>query len=104
GMVLRRLRALGLSRVGRALDALLDDHGIDIVIFNECNEGVHRLGEHPFLVTLWDVDDHDWPEFPDIFTDRMFERRTRHRAEALARATGVIVNSETGARRVRDLY
>jgi glycosyltransferase involved in cell wall biosynthesis len=104
GAVMRRLRRLGLRRLGRHLDALLDDHGIDLVILTECTEIGLRIGDHPFIVTVWDVFHRDHPEFPEIFTDRIFERWERARNALVTRAIAVIANSPSGARRIARLY
>src|ERR1700730_9023292 len=104
GAILRRLRRLGLRRFGRHLDALLDDCGIDLVILTECAEIAYRIGDHPFIVTLWDFYHRDHPGFPEVFTDRVFERRERIYRVTLTRAVAVIVDSPYAARRVVSLY
>jgi glycosyltransferase involved in cell wall biosynthesis len=104
GAILRRLRRLGLQRLGRHLDALLDDHGVDLVILTECTEVGLRIGDHPFIVTVWDVFHRDHPEFPEIHTDRIFEQWERTRQAMLTRALAVIVSSSSGARRIVALY
>lgn len=104
GAILRRLRRLGLRRLGRHLDALLDDHGIDLVILTESTEIGFRIGDHPFIVTIWDVFHRDHPEFPEIYTDRIFERWERTRHAMVTRAIAVIANSPSGARRIARLY
>lgn len=102
--ILRRLRRLGLRRLGRHLDALLDDHGIDLALFNECGEYPRRIGDHPLIVTVWDLDHRDHPEFPEAFADRVFERRERDLRVMLNRSAAVIANSVSGADRIADLY
>jgi glycosyltransferase involved in cell wall biosynthesis len=102
--VLRRLRRLGLRRLGRHLDALLDDHGIDVAFLNEMGDIAWCIGDHPFIITLWDVDHRDHPEFPEAFADRLFEQRERMARITLTRAIAVIGNSASGARRIADLY
>ena len=85
--LLSRLRRFGLPRLGRHLDALLDDHRIDLVILNEDAEGALRIGDHPLLITIWDLDHRDHPEFPEWFSDRRYERQERALATTLGRAT-----------------
>lgn len=104
GAILRRLRRLGFPRLGRHLDALLDDHTIDLAILTECTEIGLRIGDHPFIVTVWDVFHRDWPEFPDVYKDRLFERWERTRRAMVTRAIAVIANSPSGARRISSLY
>jgi glycosyltransferase involved in cell wall biosynthesis len=104
GAVLRRLQRLGLRRLGRHLDALLDDYGIDLVILTECTNIGLRIGDHPFIVTVWDVLHRDHPEFPDIYRERIFERWERTRQAMVTRAIAVIANSSSGARRIASLY
>src|SRR5262249_35549682 len=102
--VLRRLRRLGLRRLGRHLDALLDDNSIDLVVFNEITDSVLRIGDHPFVATVWDLNHRDYPEFPEAYSDRTFERRERPLANSLTRALAVITNSPSGSRQVTNLY
>jgi glycosyltransferase involved in cell wall biosynthesis len=102
--VLGRLRRLGLTHLGRHLDALLDKNGIDLVLLNENGEASLRIGAHPFIVTMWDVDHRDHPEFPEWFSDRGFEREERALAVTLTRALAVVANSASGARRLCRLY
>ena len=102
--VLRRLRRLGLRRLGRHLDAFLDDYDIDLAVLNDCGDVALRIGDHPVIVTVWDVDHRDHPEFPEEYADRLFERQERWFRAMLTRAMAVIVNSRSGARRIAKLY
>jgi glycosyltransferase involved in cell wall biosynthesis len=102
--VIRRLRRLGLRRLGRHLDALLDDHGVDLVVLTAMAEAVLRIGDHPFIVTVWDISHRDYPEFPDGFANRVFERREWALRATLTRALAVIVDSTFGARCIAGLY
>jgi glycosyltransferase involved in cell wall biosynthesis len=102
--VLRRLRRLGFKSLGQHLDALLDDHDIDLVILTDCNESTLRIGDHPFIITVRDQFNRDLPEFSEVYTDRYFEQLEKVPRVALTRALAVIVDSSTGARRVADLY
>ncbi len=105
GGILRRLRRhLGLRRLGRHLDALLDDHRIDLVVLTECTEIAYRIGDHAFIVTVWDVLHRDHPEFLEIYSNRTFEWWDRVRRATLTRAMAVIVCSPSSARRIASLY
>jgi glycosyltransferase involved in cell wall biosynthesis len=102
--VLRRLQRLGFRRLGRYLDAVLDDYGIDLVVFNECTEFAWRIGDHPFIVTVWDLDHRRFPEFPESYADRLFERREKPLGITLTRALAVIANSPWLASCIHSLY
>jgi len=102
--ILRRLRRLGFKRLGRHLDALLDDNKIDLVVLNECTEIARRIGDHPFIVTVWDLSHRDYPDFPEAYADRNFERHDRSLRMSLTRALAVVANSPSGARRIASLY
>jgi glycosyltransferase involved in cell wall biosynthesis len=104
GRILRRLQEVGLRRLGRHLDAVLDDHGIDLVVLTETVDSALRIGDHPFIVTVLDLDHRDYPNFPEIYSNRVFERRERPLANALTRALAVITNSASSARRIAGLY
>jgi glycosyltransferase involved in cell wall biosynthesis len=102
--VLRRLRRLGLRRLGRHLDALLEDHGVHLVLLTAMAEAALRIGDHPFIVTVWDISHRDYPEFPDGFANRVFARREWALRATLTRALAVIVDSAFGARCIGSLY
>ena len=104
GGILRRLQQLGLRRLGRHLDALLDDHGVDLVVLTETVDSALRIGDHPFIVTILDLDHRDHPDFPESYSNRAFERLERPLASALTRALAVIANSPSSARRIASLY
>jgi glycosyltransferase involved in cell wall biosynthesis len=102
--ILRRLRRVGLRRLGRHLDALLNDYGIDLALFPEIGDSVLRIGDHPFIVMIMDLDHRDHPEFPEHFYDRYFERRERSLAITLTRAIAVITNCSYYADKIARLY
>jgi glycosyltransferase involved in cell wall biosynthesis len=104
GGILRRLQGLGLRRLGRHLDAVLDDHGVDLVVLTETVDSALRIGDHPFIVTVLDLDHRDYPDFSEIYSNRAFERLERPLANALTRALAVITNSASSARRIAGLY
>jgi glycosyltransferase involved in cell wall biosynthesis len=102
--VLRRLRRLWLKRLGRHLDAMLDDYRIDLVVLTECGEVALRIGDHPFIITVWDQFNRDLVEFPEVYSDRQFELWEKVPRATLTRALAVIVDSRAGARRITELY
>lgn len=101
--VLKRAHRLGFRRLGRHLDAFLDDYGIDLVVFSEFGDAALRLGEHGFIVTVWDLFHRDHPEFP-IGGFRNHEHYERAYWSVLSRAYAVIVDSSFLARRLECLY
>jgi glycosyltransferase involved in cell wall biosynthesis len=102
--VLRRLQRLGFRRLGRHLDALLDDYSIDLVVFNEITDSVLRIGDHPFITTIWDLSHRDCPEFPEAHVDHAFQRRERQLTDSLTRSLAVITNSPSGTRQIASVY
>src|SRR5262249_30093480 len=46
----------------------------------------------------------DYPEFPEIYSNRAFERLERPLVNVLTRALAVIANSPSAARRIASLY
>lgn len=102
--ILRRLRRVGFRRLGRYLDALLDDNDVDLVVFTTITDTAIRIGDHPFIVTIWDLNHRDYPEFPDAYVDRVFERREWVLQATLPRAQAVIADSPSGARQIATVY
>ncbi len=104
GAILRRLRRLGFRRLGRHLDAFLDVHRIDLALFTECGEVAMRIGDHPFIISIWDFFHRDFPSFPEIYKGRQFEIRERVPHNTLNRAHAVIVDSPFAASRLSQIY
>lgn len=104
GAILRRLRRLGFRRLGRHLDALLDDHRIDLVLFTDVTEVSLRIGDHPFIMTVMDLDHFDHPEYSEHFLERGFAHRENILRSTLTRAIAVIANSKSGADRIATIY
>jgi glycosyltransferase involved in cell wall biosynthesis len=102
--IIRRLRRIGFHRLGRHLDAMLDDHGVDLAVLTGISESAVRIGNHPFMVTIWDLNHRDYPEFPEAYANRVFERREWVLQATLPRAHAVIADSAFGARRIASLY
>lgn len=102
--ILRRLRSIGFRRLGRHLDALLDDHGIDLVLLTDVTEVGLRIGHHPFIATVMDLDHRDHPEYPEHFIAWESEKRDRILRSTLPRALAVIANSSSGTDRIASLY
>jgi glycosyltransferase involved in cell wall biosynthesis len=102
--VFRRLRRLGFKRLGRHLDALLDDHGIDLVLLTAIGEAALRISDRPFIVTIWDLNHRDHPDFRVAFANRGFERVEWALQCTLTRALAVITDSQFCARRIARLY
>jgi glycosyltransferase involved in cell wall biosynthesis len=102
--VFDRVRKASSNRFGRHLDAFLDDHKIDLAFFNDTTDLPARISDHPFVVTLHDVDHRDHPEFPEAFFDRRFGREEQWNAETLIRAAVVITNVPYLAERIHNLY
>ena len=104
GAILARLRRLGFRRLGRHLDALLDDYDIDLAVLNDTSDVALRIGNHPFIITVHDLDHRDHPEFPEFYSDRLFERNERFNSGTLTRALAVITNTPYLSNRVSQLY
>lgn len=104
GLLMRFVRRLGFSTAGRRLDALLAQHEIDLVVFNEANGLAGCLSEHAYITTVLDLCHRDWPEFPEVSANHEFVRRERLYKDILPRAVAVIANSVSGGRRVTELY
>jgi glycosyltransferase involved in cell wall biosynthesis len=104
GAILRRMRRFGLRRLGRHLDALLDDYDIDVVLLTELGEAARRIGDHAFIVVVWDVIHRDHPDLREVYTSRNFEREETAYGADMTRALAVIADSPSGARRIANLY
>jgi glycosyltransferase involved in cell wall biosynthesis len=105
GAILRRMRRFGLRRLGRHLDALLDDYGAELVVLtDQSGDAACRIGDHAFITTVWDTAHRDHPDFPEVYTNRTFEHRERIFGTTLVRALAVIVDSPSLARRLASLY
>jgi glycosyltransferase involved in cell wall biosynthesis len=104
GALLRRAHRLGFTRLGRHLDTLLDEYGIDLVVLTELGEAALRLSSHPFIVTVWDVFYRDRPELSEPFIHGNWHQYDAMYRAILPRAYAVIADSPHLARRLTALY
>jgi len=103
-VMMRALRRAGLRRMGRFFDDFLARNAIEVVIFNEPAPIARALGEHHYIVTVWDTCHREWLEFPEVFDGHQFELRERIYREILPRALAVIANAPFGVERIASLY
>jgi glycosyltransferase involved in cell wall biosynthesis len=104
GVICRFVRHLGFRRIGRHLDAILAHYNIDLVLLTDVTELSLRIGDHPFITTVMDLDHIDHPEYREHFTDRVFEHRERVLCSTLTRSVAVIANCPSEASRIAHLY
>ena len=104
GRLMQLLQGLGWKQLGRKLDNRLTALGIDFALFNLMSNTPQRLANHPFAVTVWDLAHRDWNEFPEVSSDREFERREQVLRSILPKAVAIIANAPSGAERIAHLY
>ena len=57
-----------------------------------------------FIITIWDLCHRDEPEFPEVYKNRIFERREIGLEKSLKRAIAIIADSELGRHNIIKRY
>ena len=74
----------------------LVNHEIDLVYFLSPSGWSNYLERLNYIITIWDSCHRDFPEFPEVYENRVFETRERNYSRFLARAVAVISDSKLG--------
>lgn len=80
------------------------DKNIDLVYFLSPSNWSNYLENLNFIITIWDLCHRDEPEFPEVYKNRIFERREKSLNKSLKRAVAVIVDSELGRNNIVNRY
>jgi glycosyltransferase involved in cell wall biosynthesis len=102
--LLRVLRRVGVKSLGRRLDRFLDSLNVDLVYFTAPTYTAVRLADHSYVFTVWDLCHRDFPEFPEVSSDREFERRDQLLMAALPKAVAVLADSPSAAGKIARWY
>ena len=78
------------------LEKFMKKLNVDLVYFVSQNGYVDFLQSVNFIYTLFDLCHRDFPEFPEVNTNRIFERRENILKKNLTRSVAIFVDSELG--------
>jgi glycosyltransferase involved in cell wall biosynthesis len=96
----RRFNFFPYSRFERRI--LRED--IDLVFFVGQYDLAAKLRHTPYIVTIWDLGHRDWPELPEMSSNREFEYREWRIQNIAKKAAYVIVDSEVTRSNLMLLY
>jgi len=94
------LKYMGVNK----FEKYLIDKDIDLVYFLSPSSWSTYLEKLNYIITVWDLCHRDMPEFPEVYKNRIFERREAGFNKFLARAVAVIVDSKLGRNNVVRRY
>jgi glycosyltransferase involved in cell wall biosynthesis len=77
---------------------------IDLVFFVGQYDLAAKLRRTPYIVTIWDLGHRDWPELPEMSSNREFEYREWRIQNIAKKAAYVIVDSELTKSNLMLLY
>ena len=77
---------------------------IDLVYFLSPSNWSNYLENLNFIITIWDLCHRDEPEFPEVYKNRIFERREMDLNKSLKKAVAVIADSELGKYNILKRY
>lgn len=72
------------------------EKSIDLVYFLSPCIKANDLETLNYITTVWDLCHRDYPEFPEVRSDRIFENRERLYTSILPKAVAILVDSELG--------
>ncbi len=90
------LKAIQKVSEYNAFERAFIDHGIDLVYFLSPNGMVNDLERLNYMMTVWDLCHRDSPEFPEVRSDREFDKREDFYRSTLPRAVAILVDSPSG--------
>ena len=77
---------------------------IDLIYFVSQSEYVNYLHSTNFIYTLFDLCHRDFPEFPEVANNRIFERREKILKKNLIRSVAVLVDSKLSKKNLMEKY
>lgn len=77
---------------------------IDLVYFLSPSSLALHLYDINFLITVWDLSHRDTPEFPEVRSNREFQKRELLYSTILPRSTAIFVDSELGKKNIVQRY
>lgn len=102
---LRRLAQLLPARLrGWPFDAVLDAHGVDLVICFFLSWVPDYLFHRPFITVVYDLCHREHCEFPEVSERFEFESRERIFREVLPRAVAILLSSDSLVRQLAQYY
>ena len=82
----------------------LMNKNIDLVYFISPSSWSNYLEHLNYIITIWDLCHRDEPEFPEVYKNRVFEKREFNINRCLKRAIAIIVDSELGRENIARRY
>lgn len=87
-----------------SFDRFFVKHGIDIIYFTAPTRWSFVSEHLSFIFTVWDLCHRDEVDFPEVRSNRDFERRETLYRESLPKATAILVDSNTSRSNVERRY
>ena len=94
------LKYIGVNKFER----YLLESKIDLVYFLSPSNWSNYLDNLNFIITVWDLCHRDHPEFPEVYKNRIFERREIEINKFLKKSIAVIVDSKLGKENIIKRY
>lgn len=94
------IRKLGLLRIRRALEKL----GTDLAYFSSPSHMALRLGDFPYIFTVWDTGHRDLPEFEEMASPKEYATRENLYQNAIPQAFHVMVDSVATGKKLEKFY
>ncbi len=97
-------RFVRLSLNKSVINFVIKKYDVDLVYFLGHSPLAIELTKAPFIYTVWDFCHRDWPEFPEVNTDYIFESRENSYTNSINRAIAVVVDSDALAEKTMKYY
>jgi len=86
------------------MESVFAQFKIDLVFFPRPSATALELSRHNYIFTVWDLCHLEHPEFPEVRSNREFERREEIYKRATKKAVSVIVDSDFGKKLLTQKY
>ncbi len=103
--VKRFIRKLNTRLIRKSLiDKVAKRYSFDLIYFVTPSSIALELNAAPFIFTVWDFCHRDWPDFPEVKDNGVFEGREKLYNYTLKKALNVIVDSEDLSEKAQKYY
>ena len=103
--VKRFIRKLNTRLLRKSLiDKVAKRYSFDLIYFVTPSSIALELNAAPFIFTVWDFCHRDWPDFPEVRDNGVFEGREKLYNYTLKKALNVIVDSEDLSEKAQKYY
>ena len=87
-----------------SFESKLVKENVDVVLFLGLYDEAIKLSRIPYIVSIWDVGNRDFPSLPEMSADRVYEYREWRVNHLAKKAFAILVDSNETKQKLNNLY